>query len=169
MDTMVKEGTTNAVQGPDSSTLAELRKSVNAIAEELSAVAEERARALKEGTQAGANSLRRSIRRQPVVAIGIAALAGALLALAVVPRLSRGRSRSRWEAWAPHVTRADLYDVADNIQRSLARATSATAAPLASSLERLVEAFSKIDSKESLNEMIQKAGAWFQRPRSPRS
>ncbi len=121
-------------------------------------MAEERARALKEGTQAGANSLRRTIRRQPVVAIGIATVAGALLALAVVPRIARGRNRSRWEAWAPHVTRADLYDVADNIQRSLARATSATTAPVASSLERLVDAFSKMNSRNPSTSCFRRRG-----------
>jgi ElaB/YqjD/DUF883 family membrane-anchored ribosome-binding protein len=166
MDTSVKEGTKNPVQDTDASTIAELRKSVSAIGDELSAVVERRSRALKEGTQAGANSLRRTIRRQPVVAIGVATLAGALLALAVVPRFSRGHSRSRWESWAPNmpsITRADLHDFADTVQRSVARAASS--AP--SSIERLVDAVTKIEAKESLSEMMQKAGSWLQRMRSP--
>jgi hypothetical protein len=165
MDTSVKEGTKTTVQGPDASTLAELRNSVSAIGDELSVVVERRSRALREGTQAGANSLRRTIRRQPVVAIGIATLAGALMALAVVPRGSRGRSASRWDGWVPHVSRADLYEVADNLQRSAARAASA--APFASSLERLVDAVAKIEPKEPLNQMLQKAEGWLQRLRSP--
>jgi len=165
MDTSVKEGTKNPVQGTDASTIAELRRSVSAIGDELSAVVERRSRALKEGTQAGANSVRRTIRRQPVIAMGVATLAGALLALLVVPRGSHGRAASRWDGWVPHVSRAELYDVADRLQRSMARATSA--APFASSLERLVDAVTKIEPKESLNEMIQKAGSWLQRMRSP--
>lgn len=161
MDTSVKEGTKN----PDASTIAELRKSVSAIGDELSAVVDRRSRALKEGTQAGANSLRRTIRRQPVVAIGVATLAGALLALLVVPRGSRGRAASRWDGWVPHVSRAELYEVADSLQRSVARA--ANAAPFASSFERLVDSLTKIEPKESLSETIQKAGSWLQRMRSP--
>jgi hypothetical protein len=164
MDTSANEGTTHTLaQGGEASALAELRKSVSAIGEELSTVIERRGRALKESTEAGANSLRRSIRRQPVAAIGIATLAGALFALALVPRISRDRIPSRWAGWVPQVSGADLYNAADSLQRSLARATST--APLTSSLERLVDALTRIDSKESLSEMLQKAGSWFQRVR----
>jgi hypothetical protein len=164
MDTSVNEGMTRTLaRDGEVSALAELRKSVSAIGKELSTVIETRSRALKEGTEAGASSLRRSIRRQPAVAMGVATLAGALLALAIVPRISRDRVPSRWAGWVPQVTGADLYSAADSLQRSLARATST--APLTSSLERLVDAVTRIDSKESLSQMLQKAGSWFQRVR----
>jgi ElaB/YqjD/DUF883 family membrane-anchored ribosome-binding protein len=166
MDTTVNEQTPHTrAHGGDASLLAELRQTVSAIEEELSAVIEKRSRALKEGTKAGANSLRQTIRRQPVVSIGVATLAGAFVALLTVPRISRAHGASRWEGWVPHVTRADLYDVADNLQRSLARATGTV--PFASSFERLVGALAKTESKESLNQMLEKAGSWIQRMRSP--
>ncbi len=148
-------------------TLAELRKSVTEITGEVAKIAEKRSRAVKDAAQAGTSELRRTIRRQPVIAMGVATLAGALLALAVVPRWSTSRTPSRWEAWVPNVTRADLQDVADSIQRSVTRAVSA--APGASSLERLVDAVTKIESKETLNDMLQKASSWFQRKGSPAS
>jgi CTP:molybdopterin cytidylyltransferase MocA len=156
--------------GKDDTTLAELRKSVTEIANNLALVAERRREAVKEAAQAGASELRHSIRRQPVLTMSIAAAAGALLAITTVPRWSSGRGASRWDGWVPHVTRADLHDVADNLQRSVARAMNGdNAAPVTSSFERLVEALTKIESKDNLNEVLQKAQSWFQRMRSPTS
>jgi hypothetical protein len=151
--------------GKDETTLTELRKSVTEIANEVAKIAEKRGQAVKDAAHAGTSELRRSIRRQPVLAMGIATAAGALLALTMVPRWRRERSASRWDTWVPHVTRADLYDVADNIQRSVARAVNTS--PATSSFERLVEAFSKIESKETINDVVQKAQSWFQRMKSP--
>jgi len=153
--------------GKDETTLAELRKSVTEIANEVAKIAEKRGQAVKDAAQAGTSELRRSIRRQPVLAMGIAAAAGALVAITVVPRASRARSASRWDSWVPQVSRADLYDVADSVQRSVSRAMNAV--PGTSSLERLVEALSKSESRETLNEVVQKAGSWFQRLKQPNS
>ena len=104
-----------------------LRASVSALAKEVAEVAESRARAaagkIGDAADAGTTELRRSIRSQPVLAMGVAAAAGALIALAVVPR--RSHPRSAWdrlpslEKWSPNVTRSDLYDFADTIQRSV--------------------------------------------------
>jgi hypothetical protein len=163
MDTSVNEGTTHALaEGAEASALAELRRSVSAIGDELSAVIETRSRALKKGAEAGANSLRRSIRRQPALAMGVATLAGAVLAVVVMPRRDSTRRASRWTDWSP-ITRADLHDVADRVQRSLARATNA--APLTSTLEGLIEAMGRVESKETLNKMLQKTGSWLQQMR----
>lgn len=156
--------------GKNETTLAELRKSVTEIANEVAKIAEKRGQAVKDAAQAGTSEVRRAIRRQPVLAIGIAAAAGAILALTLVPRwggsstnASRWANASHWEGYIPQVTRADLYDMAENIQRSVSRAS----APVASSFERLVDAFSKIESKETINNVVDKAGSWFQNMKTP--
>jgi ElaB/YqjD/DUF883 family membrane-anchored ribosome-binding protein len=148
-------------------TLAELRKSVNAIAKELAEIAEERGRAVRDTAEAGTAALRSNIRRQPVLALGVAALAGALLAVLLVPRSTPARSASRWAAWAPPVTRADLYEVTDSIQRSMARAAGAV--PLTATLERLAQAVAKVDPNASFDTMLDKFGGWMKRMRSPGS
>jgi hypothetical protein len=164
MDTSVNDGATHTLaRDGEASALAELRKTVSAIGDELSTVIETRSRALKKGAEAGANSLRRSIRRQPAAAMGVATLAGAVLAVVVMPRRDPTRRASRWTEWSP-ITRADLHDVGDRVQRSLARATNA--APLTSSLERLIEAMGRVESKETFNKMLQKTGTWLQQMRS---
>jgi hypothetical protein len=102
--------------------------------------------------------------------MGLAAAAGAVLALTLVPRWSgsstktaRWTGASHWGGYFPQVTRADLHDMADNIQRSVSRAS----APVTSSFERLVDAFSKIESKQTINDVVEKAGSWFQKVKSP--
>jgi len=151
----------------EATALAELRESVNEIAGELSKVAERRTRAARETAEAGADALRGTIRRQPTISVAVAALAGAVLAVAVVPRWSTRSARDAgWRAWAPSVpvTRSELHDVAEGIQRSLARATNAM--PLTSSFERLLEAVTKIEPSASFNSTLEKAASWFQRMQS---
>lgn len=159
----VKEVPRHSQEGDDS-TLAELRERVAALAKEVAEIAERRAKvageAVVDTAEAGVDELRRGIRRQPVVAMAVAAAAGALLALAVVPR-SRPRA-SRWDAWMPNVTRADLYDLADNIHRSVSRAASAAAAPVTPAFERMVGALSQADTS-AVNSLIDRMGGWFQK------
>jgi ElaB/YqjD/DUF883 family membrane-anchored ribosome-binding protein len=151
----------------EASTLAELRATVNEIASELSDVAEKRTRAAREHAEAGAQALRGTIRSQPVIAMGVAAVAGALLAVMVVPRSRPSpSSRDSWAGWTPSmpVSRADLYDVADSIQRSVSRAASAAQSiPVSSSLERFVDAISRVEPNASLNSALEKAGGWFRK------
>ena len=61
----------------------------------------------------------------------------------------------------PSITRADLYDAMDSVQRSVSRAASAT--PLAGTFERLLEAITKVDPQASLGSTIEKAGSWLER------
>ena len=159
----------------DAQAVSELRKQVNAIRDELSTVVEKRTRMVREGAEAGAATLRTNIRRQPALSMGIAALAGAVVAIALVPRFNFSRSRSRWDVsrlsdvnWdryvpqMPQVTRADLYDALDSVQRTAMRAANRGS----SSVERLIDAMSRVESKETLNDMLQKAGSWFQKAKS---
>jgi hypothetical protein len=148
-------------------TLAEMRDSVAALAKEVADIAERRTRAARQTAvdtaEAGASELRRTIRRQPVVAMAVAAAAGAVLALAVVPRFSRSVSTSRWDSWTPNITRSDLYDFADNIQRSVSRAAQSASAPITPAFERLVEAITRTDPSASMNTIVEKASSWFQK------
>lgn len=64
----------------------------------------------------------------------------------------------------PPVTRADLYDLADSVQRSANLA--ANSVPLSSSLERLLEALSKAEPGAPLTAIVEKAGGLIQRLRS---
>ena len=168
MTAQVKDALTDRADlsqvGKNETTLAELRKSVTEIANEISKIAEKRGAEVKDAAQAGTSEVRRAIRRQPVISMGVAAAVGAVLAFALVPRWGRTTKASRWEGWTPHVTRADLYDVADTIQRSVSRA--AHSVPMTSSFERLVDAFSKIEAKGTINDVVEKAGSWFQKAKS---
>jgi ElaB/YqjD/DUF883 family membrane-anchored ribosome-binding protein len=150
----------------EAATLAELRARVNEIAKDLSDVAEKRTRAARQQVEAGAETVRGTIRSQPVVSMGVAAVAGALLAVLVVPRSRSSRTRDGWAAWAPSmpVSRADLYDVADSLQRSVSRAAhAAQSVPVSSSLERFVDAISRVEPNASLNSALEKAGGWFRK------
>jgi ElaB/YqjD/DUF883 family membrane-anchored ribosome-binding protein len=154
----------------DDWTLDELRNSVAAIADDLKKVVEARGHAAKEQAQAGVKTLRNGIRRQPAMAVAVATAAGAILAVIAVPRFGRRSPVSRWDAWTPSitsmpaVTRADLYDFAHNMQNSALRA--ANSVPLTSSLERLVDAVSKVEPGASLASAIEKASGWIQKMRT---
>lgn len=140
-------------------TLDELRERVGEIAADLSKVAEQRTRAARQSVEAGADNLRSTIRRQPAVSVGVAVLAGALLAVLVVPRKSAASEKTRWTDWSP-VTRADFHDFADTIQRSMSR--SLNAVPVTSTLERLAETVSRVDNGAGISSAVEKIGAWLQ-------
>lgn len=146
----------------DESTLAELRASLASIAKEVADVAERRTRVVREGTveaaEAGAAELRKTIRKQPAVSMFVAAAAGAIIALAVVPRFRAPAAHRR--SWTPNITRSDLYDLADNIQRSVSRAATAAAAPVTPAFERMVDALSRTDAS-AVNGLVEKLGGWL--------
>jgi ElaB/YqjD/DUF883 family membrane-anchored ribosome-binding protein len=157
-----------SVQDSAESTLADLRDQVTQLAKEVADIAERRTRAARrtavDTAEAGASEVRRSIRRQPVVAMAVAAAAGATLALLVVPRSgSRSAPASRWDSWTPNVTRADLHDFADNISRSVSRAAHSGTASITPAFERLVEALNRVDTGSSMSSLVDKASGWFQK------
>ncbi len=157
-----------SMQDSAESTLADLRDQVTQLAKEVADVAERRTRAARQGAidtaEAGASELRRNIRRQPVIAMAVAAAAGATLALLVVPRFgSRSAPASRWDSWTPNVTRADLHDFADNISRSVSRAAQSGTASITPAFERLVDALSRVDTGSSMSSLVDKASGWFQK------
>jgi ElaB/YqjD/DUF883 family membrane-anchored ribosome-binding protein len=167
----VQEVRKNAHSASDEWTLDQLRESVAGIASDLKKVVEARAHAAQENAQEGVRVLRKNIRKQPAAAMAIAAGAGAVLAVLLVPRFGRRPVPSRWQTWMPtmpssmpSVTRADLYDFADRMQRSAVR--TANSIPLTATLERLVDAVSKVEPNASLTAAVEKAGTWFQKLRS---
>ena len=165
----VKEFSSAAQSAQDvaETTLAELRQRVSDLASEVTTIAERRTRAARQAAgetlDAGASELRRNIRAQPVVAMGVAAATGAILALLLVPRFSRPSPASRWERWTPNVTRTDLYDLADNIQRSVARAAQSASAPITPAFERFVDALTRTDPSASVGSILDKASIWFRK------
>ncbi len=62
--------------------------------------------------------------------------------------------------YVPHVTRSDLYEVADNLQRSMAR--SLNSVPMSSALERLADGISRVDNNAGISSAIEKIGSWLQ-------
>ncbi len=151
----------------DAGAFEELRKSVASIASDLKEVAEVRAHAAREEKAGeGVEALQEAIRREPALAMGIALLAGAAFALIAVPKFER-RAQSRWmDGMQPvlPVSRADLADFAESIQRNAMRA--ANSVPFASSLERLADAVTKIEPSSSLNSAIERVGALLQKIRN---
>jgi len=148
-----------AQSGSADTTLAELRKSVSEIADEIARVAERRAGDVKQAAQAGTSELRHTIRRQPAIAMGAATLAGAVLAVLLVPRFDRSQNGSRWSDWSP-VTRADLYGMADSLQRSMTH--SMNAIPMTAILERLAQGAAKVDGNVGVTSALEKIGAWLE-------
>jgi hypothetical protein len=152
-----------AAEGSVEATLADLRDSVTSIAKEIAAIAEKRTRGARDAAEAGASELRKTIRRQPALAMAVAVGAGAIFAFAVVPRFSHKPITSRrWKDWMPPVTRADLYDMADNIQRSVSRAAHSIPA-VTPAFERLVDAITRTDPTASMSSVLEKASSWFQK------
>ena len=157
-----QETNKDALSSPGEGIFAELRESVASIADELKQLAEGRARAAKEYGEEGVQNLRKAIHRQPALAMGIALVAGAALALVAVPSGGR-RSSYRSGGWMPSIpsiSRADLYEFADAIQRKAVQATHSV--PVTSSLERLADAVSKLEPSAlssafgKLSDLIQK-------------
>lgn len=154
------------IKGPadDQSNLADLRESLAAVAKDIASLAERRAKSAQTSAmgaaEAGVEQLRGSIRRQPVLAMAAAAAAGIALALAIAPR--SGARSSSWDRLMPAITRADLYDMAENLQRSLSRAAGAAAAPITPAFERMLDTVSRTDAS-SINTILSRIGEWFQK------
>ena len=153
-------------QSSGNGAFVELRDSIASIAGDLKDVAEARGRAAKEHAGEGVETLRNAIRRQPAVAMSLALLVGAALAMIAAPSFGR-QIPARWAGWVPSISRADLYDVAEQVQRGAMRAASSV--PVASWLERLADVVSRIEPSTSLNSAIEKIGSWFEKLRGSKA
>ena len=148
----------------DGGTFEELRTGIASVANELKEIAEARGRGVQEQSEEGVETLRQAIRREPALAVGIALLAGAALAIVAVP--SPGcRASSRWtdrRPSVPSVSRYDLVELADHIQRNVVQA--ANSVPFSSSLGRLADALTKLEPS-SVGSAIEMFGGWLQQIR----
>ena len=142
-----------------SARLAEVRADLAALVAEVKRVAEARASQVKDAAidsaEAGVDYARDTIRSHPIPAIAIAAVVGAAIAVALTPAVQK--PRLRMVDWAPDITRANLGEMAQGIQRS----ASSTGSSLLSAFERVVDSVSTIDPKSSLTPTLEKAGAWL--------
>ena len=139
--------------------LAEVRSDLAALVAEVKRVAEARASQVKDaaidGAEASVDFARDTIRSHPIPAIAIAAVVGAAIAVALTPAVQK--PRSRLADWAPDITRTNLGEMAQGIQRS----ASSTGSSLLSAFERVVNSVSTIDPKSSLTPTLEKAAAWL--------
>ena len=101
--------------------LAEVRADLAALVADVKRVAEARASQVKDaaidGAEAGVDFARDTIRSHPIPAIAIAAVVGAVIAVALIPATRQPRS-VRLADWAPELSRAHLGELAQNLQRS---------------------------------------------------
>ncbi len=120
----------------DQDRLAELRSELATLQQTIAGMTSNAAAELERlGTQS-TRSLRSSIEAQPWMSIGVAAAAGALLALAIVPRRSRGFNYADAASY-------NARDMADAVRRA---ARSIDTQPITSRFERLVDSISSIDT-----------------------
>ena len=121
----------------DSARVAELRHELTSLAQTIAGVAAARVADVERLAAGGAENLRSNIEARPWTSLGVAAAAGALLAVAIVPKRT-GHFR---------YNDATTYN-AENITAAVRRAVAhgVDSQPITSRLERLVEAISKIDA-----------------------
>ena len=140
--------------------LAEVRADLAALVDAVKKLAEARASQVKhaaiEGAEVGVDYARDTIRSHPIPAIAVAAVVGAAMAVALIPAARRPPT-ARLGDWAPDITRANLGEMAQGLQRSAA----STGSSLLSVFERVVDSVSSIDPKSSLTPTIEKATAWL--------
>jgi ElaB/YqjD/DUF883 family membrane-anchored ribosome-binding protein len=142
---------------------AELRRELGMIASNVSIIIETRAAQAKqmaaEAAEAGLETTRETIRDYPVTSIAVATILGAAIAIVLTAPPRRPSLTARLGHYIPEITRADLNDMARQLQRSASHAVHGSS--LSSAFERVVESVSSIDPKSSLTPALEKAGAWL--------
>lgn len=150
--------------GVNTETLAELRAALGSLTKEVSTIVEHRSRAAAAAVRPHVENVQQTIRRQPAISMAVAAGVGALLALALVPRLHRPRTgiMSARERWMPNVTRADLNNLADQLSSAVSRlhVPSMPAMPDTSSFERMLAKFAHADPSGPVSSAIDKLAEW---------
>jgi ElaB/YqjD/DUF883 family membrane-anchored ribosome-binding protein len=118
------------------SRISELRVEFADLAQSVSDIAALRVAQAEQLAVEGTATLRSNIEARPFAAVGIAAAAGALLAVAVVPRKSRG---FRYNDSASY----NANDIEATVRRAISRGVDTQ--PITTRLERLVDSISSID------------------------
>ncbi len=121
----------------DAARVAELRDELSSLAQTIAGMTAARVADVERLAAGGAENLRSNIEARPWASLGMAAAAGALLAVAIMPKRT-GQFR---------YNDATTYN-AENITAAVRRAVAhgVDTQPITSRLERVVEAISKIDA-----------------------
>jgi ElaB/YqjD/DUF883 family membrane-anchored ribosome-binding protein len=119
----------------DVTRLSELRDELSLLSETIAGVAANRLAEVEQLASEGTANLRSSIETRPWAAMAIAGTVGALLAVMIIPKSSRG---FRYNDTASY----NVDDIAASVRRAAARVDTQ---PITSRLERLVDSISSID------------------------
>jgi hypothetical protein len=119
----------------DQSRISELRAELSVLTESVASLTAVRLAQVEKLAADGTATLRSSIETRPWAAIGLAAAAGALLAVVTISKSSRG---FRYNDAASY----NAHDIAASVRRAAARVDTQ---PITSRLERLVDSISSID------------------------
>ncbi len=125
----------NDTKSIDHTRIAELREELSDLTDTIANLTAKRLAQVEKLASDGTATLRSSIETQPWASMGIAAAAGALLAVAIVPKSSRG---FRYNNAASY----NIDDIVASARRAAARVDTQ---PITSRLERLVDSISSID------------------------
>ncbi|MEQ1577976.1 MAG: hypothetical protein ABL894_10010 [Hyphomicrobium sp.] len=117
--------------------MAELRKEMEGLTRSISEVTSKRVTQIEQLSSAGVASLHGTIATQPWAALGVAVVAGALLAAAIVPRRSR---EFRYNDPAAY----NSGDIAATVRKAVSR--SVDTQPFTSRFERMVDSISNLDA-----------------------
>ncbi len=128
-------GTHEVKPTADQSRISELREELSVLTDTIASLTAKRLAQVEKLASDGTATLRSNIETQPWVSVGIAAAAGALLAVLIVPKSSRG---FRYNDLASYNT----DDIVASARRAAARVDTQ---PITSRLERLVDSISSID------------------------
>ena len=119
----------------DQTRISELREELSALTDTIADMTAKRLAQVEKLASDSTATLRSSIETQPWVSVGIAAAAGALLAVIIVPKSPRA---FRYNDIATY----NADDIAASVRRAAARVDTQ---PITSRLERLVDSISSID------------------------
>lgn len=141
-------------------TIAELRATLASLANEVSTIVEKRSRAAAEAVKPHVDTVQQTIRRQPAISMAVAAGIGALIAIAFIPRSSQPRTLR--ERWVPNVWRADLNDLAGQLQSAVSRlhVPSMPSMPDTSTFERMLAKIAHADPTRPMSNAIDKIAEW---------
>lgn len=138
--------------GSNAAVLAELREQLEALKKAVAEGAEHSAKQVKDTVQAGTEGLRSEIQRAPLVSVGIAIAAGALVAIAVThksrpepwPKRTYDDALAKLDQYRYALAESDFDDLTAGARR-FAHAARNRASGIVPSLEDVAAQFSKME------------------------
>lgn len=126
----------DTTQSNDHSRLEELRVELSTLTSQVKEMTAQGARRLEGMAEDGTQVVRTSISDNPWLAMGVAAAAGAILALAIIPKRDRGFRASEYSSYSPR-----------NIASAMRQAVESRVdtQPITSRFERLMEQVSNLN------------------------